>query len=149
MTTIAFDGSTLACDGRATSEDMIIGDSFNKILRAGPFLVGFAGDMGAELLIRRFVTRDDFKASDGLAAKFRAFDTVFLVIDAGSSVKFFSSENLLPVERKAPCAIGSGAMAAEGALLAGATAEEAVHIASQLDPFTGGLVRAISVSKGE
>jgi len=45
-----------------------------------------------------------------------------------------------PIELDVPMAVGSGSTFAMGAMLAGATPEEAVHIAMKLDPYTGGEV---------
>lgn len=45
-------------------------------------------------------------------------------------------------------AVGSGAEVAKGALLMGATAEEAVGIAAQVDPYTGGpIITLTHISK--
>lgn len=147
MTAIAFDGGALASDGRASAGEAILGDNFHKIFRLGGFLVGAAGELGAERWIVAFIA-SGFRANDELRARFKELDTVFLVVDCESganSVKRFWSGNLAAVELEPPCAIGSGAAAAQGAMLAGASAMEAVHIAAQIDPFTGGTVRELKV----
>jgi len=58
-------------------------------------------------------------------------------------------ECLTWVERKPPFALGSGAQFAMGALLQGATPEEAVAIAGKLDVYTGGEPRVVDVHMAE
>lgn len=49
----------------------------------------------------------------------------------------------MPVKGK--IALGSGSVAAMGAMLAGADAKTAVKIASKLDPYTGGKIDVVKV----
>lgn len=68
-----------------------------------------------------------------------------LVIDTLTGKCYMYENRLYPYEVKAPFAIGSGFKYAMGAMLAGATAAQAVEIAARLDKNTGGEVQVIDV----
>ena len=139
MTTVAFDGRVMAADtgvGYPYIDEVRIA----KVRWVDEALLGFAGDM---MLIERFIEwyvgdRKDLAelgpSNDGLS-----------VLAAEEGRILYWDEHGRCVQQEAPCAIGSGAMLAMGAMLTGATAAEAVEIALRLDPHTNGEVRSISL----
>lgn len=136
MTTIATDGTTMACDGRGCVGDIIVSDKGAKIYRLGDgSLLGlsgaaFAGDQFADWLDNG-ARKDEFPKDIG------EYRVLHLLVDG--MVRYYSEHSARawrPAEL--PIAIGSGGELATGAMLAGASPAEAVEIASLRDPFTGG-----------
>lgn len=132
MSTIAFDGKTIAADTaqyNGTTFDVV---QAQKVFRCGDELIAGAGDLACILMFvkwwqdGRIDAKPDFK--DG------AFSA--LVIGGKESPVLKFEQQLQGFEVGVPCAIGSGKEGAMGAMLAGATAEEAVKIAARLDPHT-------------
>lgn len=68
-----------------------------------------------------------------------------LVIDLNTGKCYMYENRLYPYEVHPPFAIGSGFKYAMGALLAGATATQAVEIAIRLDKNSGGPIQTIDL----
>jgi ATP-dependent protease HslVU (ClpYQ) peptidase subunit len=134
MTTIAWDGRTLAGDGRRTADDVIVTDTAIKVHRVGNALVGYAGVCSLQAKFLEWVE----KGGDWPFGKDPDFTG--LVIRNGKAVMYLD-EN--PDECPTPWAIGSGRHAALAAMRAGADAAKAVEIAKTMDVFTGGTVTAV------
>lgn len=134
MTTIAFDGKTMASDSQQTGQ-FIDNVEAVKIKRFGGMLIGMAGRAGDLDLFINFLDTGE---------KSPLFDTQeseALVIVDGEALYYGC--NLQPVPTGIPAAIGSGSGYAMAAMYCGKTAEEAVNIAARLDTNTGGSVKAI------
>ncbi|OQS10079.1 hypothetical protein B0T37_10545 [Chromobacterium violaceum] len=142
MTTIAFDGITMAADGRATAEDVILADDLQKLHRletnrwsGRPVIIGMAG-----------VTRSVPGALawiEGLAEQpGENADFAALVWD-GERLIMVSDECLTPESWPAPMAIGSGKIPALAAMRAGANAPRAVEVAITMDVYSGGCIRTV------
>lgn len=128
MTTIAWDGKMLAADSQMTGSYIDRG-AVKKIHKKNGALIAGAGAY-AEILL--FVNAWPDKP-EGLSDQFEA-----LVIQDNTAAWWDNKHQ--PVPQGTPAAIGSGNQFAMGAMLNGATAKQAVQIAIELDPDTGGKV---------
>ena len=103
-------------------------------------IVGIAGDrnvIGAILEHIKYGTVPDKETRE-------EFNYDVLVMDSMGRCYSFGCENPVMLETILPQAVGSGALIARGAMLAGASPEEAVEIASQIDVYTGGKINVMS-----
>lgn len=133
MTTVAWDGKTLAADRRMASWQ----DTCKLFkLKDGRVLAG-AGFMDELHEVAAWLDgggdeRDKPVTADGDNA------TDYLLLD-GAKLYWLTCPYLRPIEvRDDMAAIGSGFKYALGAMQAGKTAAEAVAIAARFDPNTGG-----------
>lgn len=139
MTTIAFDGKTIAGDSRITYENEIVGDYDTKVslIDRANYVFGFAGTRSMKNAAERWImggcTKDNHP-KDG--------DWSALVMHVYGNQQCMLYTNTTPYGAyvQAPFAIGSGDKYAVAAMHCGKTAAEAVSIAAKLDPFTGGEV---------
>lgn len=135
MTTIAYDGTEISSDSQCDGAYIMTG--VKKVEKIGKSYFGTAGrleDMYAFLDWRR----------GGEKPK---VDEYFESIEIRGKQVYWWGQALVPCKMPYPAAIGSGAQFAMGAMLAGATAKEAVKIASKLDSGTGSRIRSITVRK--
>jgi len=143
MTTIAFDGKTLAADslaiGGATSPHRIAQKIFDI---GGGVFVAIAGTLGEGAKFAAWYVEGADIAAPALPD---LKDSSVLVVSEKHSYEF--DETLMPLPVRAPCAIGSGGEVALGAMMAGATASEAVKIACKVDIHSGGRVRCVEVRR--
>lgn len=154
MTTIAWDGETLAADSRATEGDgSAFTDCFVKLFRVhskvapakGEVLFAAAGDEFAGELFRRWLERggecdlvargisDDEEDGGGIDA---------LVVHASGAYTANHLGVLIPL-RDRHWAHGTGRQAALAAMRCGKGAAEAVRIAIAIDNNSGGQVVAM------
>lgn len=139
MTTIAFDGKTMACDTR-----VVCGDNYyntdTKIYENDFAVIGTAGDAGV----------GDILVGDRgiLVPKHYDYDFEALVFVKDTEkvykVAFYKSwdcalSSVIPVA-DAYAAVGSGAPYALAAMECGHSAPGGVHVASKFDPNTGGKI---------
>jgi hypothetical protein len=151
MTTIAWDGSTLAADSQSTSGDVICSLKEKKIYQPSEsgtwtvngetvWAIGCSGDCGAEEELQaimetglnyatQFLPTFSFTAL-AIVGKERAF---IISKDKGEDRASIS----LQLD---PYAIGSGSMIARAAMRCGKSAIEAVHVAIEMDVYSGGMV---------
>lgn len=161
MTTIAFDGNTLAADSQTTQENIRLSNSavkiFTRVAQSDDWAIegkritafGVAGNLHAANDLRRAMeTFAGHKAGDPFA---KGITFAFIAIAEDRTVfvggKYSDDDRSWVVEAQAPVAVGSGGDFAMGAMAAGATAEQAVEIAARFDVNTGGLVQAINLAK--
>lgn len=135
MTTIAWDGKTLAADKRAVSGSIIA--ISNKIIRHEDFLIGRSGAFSeTAALLEWFKNGADVTKFPNRERELK--NSCLLVIDINGCIyKYLSSSPYpltLPPQK---IAIGSGSEIAITAMHLGKTAKEAVLIASELDTHTG------------
>ena len=138
MTTIAFDGKTLAADGRAIG-DFIHQSEPRKIFRVGPGL--YAAGAGRWADIHHWV----YWLRGGLKDDRPIFDDYFSGMLVGRGLSFKFERKLIPVPLIAPHAIGSGCQFAMAVMVAGMSAVKAVEIAKKLDEDTGGKVQSVQI----
>lgn len=142
MTTVAFDGITLASDSRSTGG--YIDDKTKKIwkLKDGAYMSG-AGDYTAILVFKRWYEGGQDYNNKPEATGEKELDFEVIVIKDGES-SFYDS-NFEPFNMSIPCCIGSGCQLAMAALEHGATAKEAIRTAAKYDEGTGGKIQSVKV----
>ena len=138
MTTIAFDGKTMACDTRVSGSHTYNTDT--KIYENEFVVIGVSGDAGVGILLVK---------DDGiLVPKHYDFDFSALVwvkdIETLCKVEFYKSRDcalssVIPIA-DGFAAVGSGAPYALAAMYLGHTATRSVAVASQFDTNTGGKI---------
>lgn len=139
MTTIAFDGKTMACDTRVVCGSNCY-NTDTKIYENEFVVIGVAGDAGVGILLVK---------DDGiLVPKHYDFDFSALVwvkdIETLCKVEFYKSwdcalSSVIPIT-DGFAAVGSGAPYALAAMYLGNTATRSVTVASQFDTNTGGKI---------
>lgn len=139
MTTIAFDGKTMACDTRVVCGSNCY-NTDTKIYENDFAVIGVAGDAGVGSLLVK---------DDGiLVPKHYDFDFEALVFVKDTEkvykVAFYKSwdcalSSVIPVA-DVRAAVGSGAPYALAAMYLGETATRAVTVATQFDTNTGGKI---------
>lgn len=141
MTTIAFDGKTLCVDSQASCGNLIVCRSRQKMwLDVGSFkCVAIAGDFAHMPPVVEWL-REGANPAD-----WREWDVCAWVITADNVVHRYVGG--YPEFVNAGDAEGTGMELAIGAMAAGATAEEAVLIASRYDWNTGGAVHSYTVKQ--
>lgn len=140
MTTIAWDGETLAADSRATASGLPY-QAIKAFRLADGSLFGGTGDYGQILAVKEWL---DKGGMEGLKPKVEDFAGLLVLSDARA---FRLEETLirLPLFEKFH-AIGSGRDFAIAAMHCGRTALEAVEISTLYDVFTGGAVVSFSIA---
>jgi hypothetical protein len=141
MTTIAWDGKTLAADSRATSNGMPYKVVKIFILVDGSLFAG-SGDYGQIIAVKEWLENPGMQKPD--VSDFAGL----LVTTDGVLFKLEDTLGRLPVY-EAFHAIGSGRDFAMAAMHCGRTAREAIDIASLYDVFTGGDVVAFDIDRRE
>lgn len=144
MTTIAWDGKTLAADSQATSGTLR--SRVVKIVRSpSGFLCAGAGEFSAIIPWLRWVEHglvpEDQPEHLGSKA------TVIIVDPRGKAYTLEGTPIRVPVRDKF-WAIGTGAELAIGAMAMGADAAQAVKVAAKFDVHTGGRVVAMKPGEG-
>lgn len=149
MTTVAWDGKTLAGDTLASDEFGSL--RFTKIFKIDRFvsegateqvLLGCAGSIELTVLIRDWIASGmspDEKPSFGARMEFNG-----MVIHKDGRIEFME-EMLTPIIlHNTFYAIGSGARYSLGAMEMGATAAEAALISSKYDSNTNGIIETLT-----
>lgn len=133
MTTIATDGKSMAGDSRGCANNVIRCDNEQKLYRlTDGRIIGFCGTAGAA---RDYIAwLEDAAGGD----KPKIEDDFSALVLTPEGVVQVHCNCALPDNTDLPVTIGSGGAIALGAMLAGASPEEAVAISAQRDPFTGG-----------
>lgn len=143
MTTIAWDGKTLAADRRVT-EGKTICCEFIKIRRlADGRVVGGAGEL--DVLSLMFDWLEAGGAADDRPTCMAAKSvTEVLEVTPKGEIWLHMQHGRVPLVR-GPQALGSGAAYARAAMECGKSAAEAVRIASKFDAGTGTKVDAMEL----
>ncbi len=143
MTTVAWDGKTLAADTRCTSSGLPY--RVNKCCRliSGALFAG-AGTMSAYEAVRMWLDNSGIGARpDNLK------DFTGLLIDHESRI-WLMDETAKRYEIFAPFfAIGSGRDFAIAAMALGKSAAQAVELASRFDIWTGGPITELTLTQAE
>jgi hypothetical protein len=138
MTTIAWDGKTLAADTRATSSGMPYRAVKLFALPDGSLFAG-SGDYGQVCAVKEWLEHmiTQMPKTDDFAGLF--------VTPTGEAFRLEETLIRLPIHERFH-AIGSGRDFAMAAMHCGRSAREAVEIASLYDVFTGGEVMAFDAN---
>jgi ATP-dependent protease HslVU (ClpYQ) peptidase subunit len=138
VTTIAYARGVLACDSRLTEGEVIATDRCKKIWRLKDgSLFGSAGDNESGLLLLTSLKKNH---------PLPKFDRDLEAIRVFPNGQIFMTEGL--VWDRWPetfIAVGSGGKFARAALLAGATAAEAVKVGIAMDVYSNGRVQTLKL----
>lgn len=155
MTTIAYKDGVMAADTLISYGDSRIGfiDKIGKVpaqipgVFKGAFFGALYGTTGAFRDVEKVHVWAKSHGLDPAMAPDLDKDTCILMIDAsGQAYNFERAAPWSPFRMIRNCtAIGSGGPEARGALLAGATAQQAVEIAAELDAHTLGPFQAVAL----
>lgn len=130
----------MACDSSCWV-DGVLQHRVQKIHRVGGGLVGFAGSIAYGLAIVEWL-KDG--ADDEQYPKEK--DGTVIIVDSHGRISALEAESKTVCRiRDKFVAIGSGSAVALGAMAAGATAYEAVKIASRFDAYTRGPIKAYQI----
>lgn len=147
MTTIAWDGRIIAADSLTSEDSGIMHGNLDKLHVGRDFIVGLAGTRADSVRWLRTLSAST-SADEIIARGYPEYSTdndphILLVKIGGHA---YTHTQGVFVEFQGTCnghmcwAIGSGREVAIGAMLAGASAEQAVKFAAEVDPYTGGKV---------
>jgi len=160
MTTIAWDGKTLASDSQSTSGDAICSLKENKIFQPADgevwsidgervFAIGCGGDCGAEIELQKLML-------SGLS-----YESQFLPTFSFSAIAVIGKDRAFIISKEKgedrasislqldPYAVGSGGMIARTVMHCGQNAKEAVKVAIEMDVYSGGTISHVSVAEIE
>jgi ATP-dependent protease HslVU (ClpYQ) peptidase subunit len=147
MTTIACVGGIVAADTQLTANYISYG---SKIIEDGEKIYCLVGEVCyARVLVQ--LLQDGMNLTECRAAlkdagiEYKEGQFAVVVIDRDELDAILIHPNLLADTLSEPWAVGSGGDFAMGAIYAGSSAEEAVAIAIELDPSTGGEVETIEI----
>lgn len=145
MTSIAFDGKTLASDSQVTSGGTRAG-TLQKVYhlkksRVGECLVGFAGEASKLIGFLQYLEKLRKEPPSG------TYDAVVIVKENSTIRGYDDGEEYVLLT--APVAIGSGGDFALAALHMGYSAVEAVRLAIKLDIYSGGDIQSVSFGDTE
>ena len=149
MTMIAFDQFSIASDSQAYNDGIIEQAPFQKLIKKDKRIYALSG---TALMLPAFIKWYEEGADPVSVPTFPGVKSQedwqgnLLVWEDGKFIHF-SPIPAFPYggEVPAPFAIGSGAKFAMGAMLAGASAAQAVEIAIKLDEGSGGPVQEINL----
>jgi len=142
MTTIAYKDGVIAYDSRVTTDDLIRSDSASKsrtVKGVHFFLAGYVCD--EDKFIEMYFNRE---------VKHSKLESSAIVYDHGNLFIVGTDDDTLfsmPLEQGEVYAIGSGTPHAYTAMDMGASAKEAVEMASKRDTSTGGHINYFELPK--
>jgi ATP-dependent protease HslVU (ClpYQ) peptidase subunit len=145
MTTIAYKDGVLACDGRLVDgNDMCASNTYNKLhsftYNKQRICYGIAGSAADKDMLEKNIK----SWLDGEIVFDHAPEIRALVVH-NKKLYLYESGGFMPITDK-HFAIGSGQTPASVAMRLGASAKEAIKIASDYDCFTGGKLRTMKTS---
>ena len=152
MTTVAYKDGVLCSDSQCSAGDHIHSHGVQKIwVDVGPFAaVAICGDpQGAYDLIPMMSEYTKIEHLRGVDFKEMGIDTDFLVVTKEGEVWRYAGNRSQMLLSSDPIAMGSGADFALGAMAQGATAKEAVLIASKLDFYTNNVLQTCTITVDE
>ena len=136
MTTITWDGKTLAADSRVTAGGSLVAETAVKIKKIDNKLVGAAGVPAQCEEFFEFVKSGE--KPEQLPEDFQG-----VIVYKNKRIEYYDS-NYSCTLCKGLFSIGSGEEYAYGAMSAGASAKEAIKIAMKKDLATGGKIIELS-----
>lgn len=138
MTTIAFDGKTMACDTRVTCGDTFC-NTDTKIYENDAYVIGVAGDAGVGTMlvqVSNILTMRTYEYNFQAIVYEKHTQRIFYV---SFDKKWESNSSVVPIV-DSYFAVGSGADFARAAMYLGNTATRAVTVAAEFDINTGGKI---------
>jgi ATP-dependent protease HslVU (ClpYQ) peptidase subunit len=142
VTTIAYDGDTIAADGLAVAGDMITDHNFRKLRVVKDKIYAVCG---AAAMIAPLIEWHQAGADARAAPELRGgYDWSMLVVSLDHALLYFM-EVPYPEDMPAPFAMGTGRSYARAAMLLGKSAKQAVEFAAEHDINTGGEIMELAV----
>ena len=144
MTTIAWDGKSLASDTLSTSGNMKLAGECIKTRRIGNYRIAFAGDYAPALeFFKERLINDLHEGTMQYSPIVASEDdfTILIVEDGSTSCWIYNSNSGYWDEFFPPVSIGSGSKYALGSMYAGSNAFQAVEVSCKLDTHSGFPVR--------
>ena len=142
MTTIVFDGKTLAVDSQVTTGSVILGVR-NKIQDInGYFVAGCGNTDGIDLVVGYLL--EGKERPSGLSAN--DADVLFVNKETGEAFRAFG-DTLVMSKAVIPFFGGSGAEIAQGAYQVCNDPIKALKVAMKLDVYTGGPINMVKIEK--
>lgn len=143
MSTVVYKNGIIAADTQVSVNDINVG-TCTKIYHTEKHVIGAVGALMMFLEFKKFLAGEPY--NEKLFEKNIDEDKlscIYLVIDKSSKEVSIYTNHLIRQMIKADYyAIGSGSNFAYGAMAMGATAKEAVKIASQFCPFTNDIIES-------
>lgn len=156
MTTIAWDGKTLASDSQAQTSDIICSTSEVKIYQPQSgerwsiygetvLAIGCAGECGIERELQKLMSGNLTYESQFIPST--SFTAIAVISKSLAYIigKSQGEDRAGISPQTEPYAIGSGDVIASTAMRCGKNAVEAVRIAIAMDPNSGGHIQAFTV----
>lgn len=143
MTTIAYDGFTLATDSQISRNDCIDGYK-NKIFQVTGGTLACAGNTECWVTAVEWFNKGQPQDAKPTLEKFQA---IYIPDDGGPAVEYF--ETLIPDAVFIPWAGGSGHSWALSAMKLGRDAAEAVQFAIEIDLYSGGEINSVIINTRE
>ena len=144
MTTIAYDGITIAGDGRGITGETITYRKAKKIVVRRGIIYAFSGTW---CLQQPVIEWCESGCDPEKIPKLPDSHWSLLVIDQAGCKKLSTEMAHYSEWCELPVAIGSGRPEAMAAMMAGACSRRAVEIAGQLDGGTGGEIQVVDVAE--
>ena len=144
MTTIAFDGKTIACDSQATIDECIK-YRVDKHAAIGQVDIWVAGDLSKK---QKFVDSLKYYKGKDLCIDSEEFEDIdaFIFYRPSRKLYIFLGKDLV-IEATDRFALGSGRDFAIAAMSCGLNATEAVLKASELDLYTDSNIKTFDLKK--
>ena len=137
MTTIAWDGKSVAADSQCTYGSYISPVNYRKLIKRDGIVFACTGSGPLfSPLVDWYLSGHDPKSCPTATGDY----TSTLLVFRDGKAFMLKTEMPYPEEMHAPDAWGAGAEFAIGAMHAGADASRAVEIAIKCNPYTGGEV---------
>lgn len=150
MTTLCWDGKTLACDSRVTAGTRIISNSYKKLFRLNSveyrddilYAAGLCGSLSD------FVKILDFLEMGALPDEDFTHEAGILIVGSKRVYRIEEGTSyLIPYDYATQLASGSGASYAFSAMKLGLNAKDAVKHAINIDSASGGKVQIIDMKE--
>lgn len=144
MTTIAWDGTTLAADSRVVEGYVLVSDNYNKLrsfkYKNKKYLAGIAGTMAQGEKFFAWIEQNGFDLND--PPRLEEMDAV-IVSKEGVWCYEGSSQGYISLKDE-KVSIGSGSYIALAGMRAGLSAEESILLASEVDLGTNNNIRTLT-----
>ena len=140
MTTICYKNGVLAADTMVSASGVSVGTA-TKVFRIGEDIFAVAGNLADITRLKTWVGPDSIKDM-GLSE-----DSYVYWVDAGGLLREIEKDTILPVIHAPFHACGTGSSFAIGAMAQGASAVDAVRIASMYDLTTNSEIMSEQLAK--
>lgn len=145
MTTIAWDGTTLAADTRSVCDCVPV--RVSKLFRVDHLVYAGVGNLAECHVIAQWLAAGS-PASDRPSCEDDGRCGIVVDLRTGKASRLIGKAKVIQIPIHEPFeAMGSGSQFAMAAMALGKTAAEAVKLAMRFDVFTGGPIESVRVKK--